>query len=177
MKRQFLILTLTIVAMLVLTAAPAFADGFRAPVEEVAVTASAYTVQQGDTLFLIASHFGVDLYTLAYVNGIANLNYIQTGWVLNIDAARDPNTINFPVYSAPVNASAYTVQQGDNLFRIALHFGVDLNTLAYVNGIANPRYVTSGQALNIAAAHNPSSRVTAGGVPPRIAAAKSTCSR
>jgi hypothetical protein len=58
----------------------------------------------------------------------------------------------FPVNSAPVNATTYTVQAGDNLFRIALHFGVKLSQLAAVNGISDPSRIYVGQVLNIAAA-------------------------
>lgn len=122
------------------------------PVYSAPVNASAYTVQYGDNLFRIARHFGVDLFTLAYVNGIADVNTITAGHVLNIAAARPQTRPSFPVYNAPVNASVYTVQYGDNLFRIALHFNVDLYTLAYVNGITDIRHIHSGQVLNIAAA-------------------------
>jgi LysM repeat protein len=59
---------------------------------------------------------------------------------------------NFPVNSAPVNATTYMVHAGDNLFRIALHFGVSLSKLASVNGISNPSRIYVGQVLNIAAA-------------------------
>jgi LysM repeat protein len=59
---------------------------------------------------------------------------------------------SFPVNSAPVNASSYTVQAGDNLFRIALHFGVKLSKLAAANGISDPSRIYVGQVLNIAAA-------------------------
>jgi hypothetical protein len=58
----------------------------------------------------------------------------------------------FPVDSAPTNADTYTVQPGDNLFRIALHFGVNLSKLASVNGISDPSRIYVGQVLNIAAA-------------------------
>ncbi len=43
-----------------------------------------YTVHPGDTLSSIAAHFGVDLYYLAQVNGIANINHIYVGQVLVI---------------------------------------------------------------------------------------------
>lgn len=56
------------------------------------------------------------------------------------------------MYSAPKTANSYTVQRGDNLFRIAMHFGVDMNALASVNGIANIQQISVGQILNIAAA-------------------------
>jgi hypothetical protein len=60
--------------------------------------------------------------------------------------------MSFPVYGAPVDAETYTVQAGDNLFRIALHFGVDLYRLAAVNGIQDPNHILVGQVLDIAAA-------------------------
>jgi hypothetical protein len=63
-----------------------------------------------------------------------------------------PTAGSFPVDSAPTTAATYTVQLGDNLFRIALHFGVDLNRLAAVNGISDPSKIYVGQVLNIAAA-------------------------
>ncbi len=148
MKRQIIVVALSLIAMLTVAAAPAFAGGLT--LIETPSNAAVYTVQPGDTLLLIARHFGVDLYTLAYVNGIANVNHIYTGQVLNIAAAR--GTVTYPVNNAPANASTYTVQHGDNLFRIALHFGVDMYTLAAVNGIANVSHITSGQVLNIAAA-------------------------
>jgi hypothetical protein len=59
---------------------------------------------------------------------------------------------SFPVYGAPVDAETYTVQAGDNLFRIALYFGVDLYRLAAVNGIQDPNHILVGQVLDIAAA-------------------------
>jgi lysozyme len=125
------------------------------PVDSAPTGANAYTVQRGDILSRIARHFGVNLYTLATVNGITDYNRLYAGQVLNIAAARPtvpPPAPTFPVDSAPVNASSYTVQRGDNLFRIALHFGVNLTRLASVNGISNSRVIYSGQVLSIAAA-------------------------
>ncbi len=122
------------------------------PVDSAPVNAASYTVQRGDILSRIASHFGVNLWTLAAANGISDASRIYAGQVLNIAAARPTQGGNFPVESAPVNAVSYTVQRGDNLFRIALHFRVNLNRLAAVNGISNTRAIRVGQVLNIAAA-------------------------
>lgn len=64
----------------------------------------------------------------------------------------NPIPASFPVNSAPVDAATYTVQIGDNLFRIALHFGIDMYRLAAVNGIPDPSQILVGQILDIAAA-------------------------
>jgi LysM repeat protein len=43
-----------------------------------------YTVRAGDTLFAIASSFGVNIYDLAEANGILNLNSIYSGQFLRV---------------------------------------------------------------------------------------------
>src|SRR5699024_1216470 len=43
----------------------------------------------------------------------------------------------------------YEVQQGDNLFRIAQNYQVDMNTLIAANPIADPTYIQPGQTINI----------------------------
>jgi LysM repeat protein len=43
-----------------------------------------YTVRAGDTLFAIASSFGVNIYDLAEVNGLLNLNSIYSGQLLRV---------------------------------------------------------------------------------------------
>ena len=48
-----------------------------------------------------------------------------------------------------VDGSTYVVQRGDNLFRIALRFGLTTSELAEANGIANPSLIFVGQVLTI----------------------------
>ncbi|MEL6308473.1 MAG: LysM peptidoglycan-binding domain-containing protein [Chloroflexota bacterium] len=43
----------------------------------------------------------------------------------------------------------HVVQNGENLFRIALRYGVSLNDLAAANGISNPNLIFVGQQLTI----------------------------
>jgi LysM repeat protein len=50
---------------------------------------------------------------------------------------------------AQSNGTTYTVQPGDNLFRISLKFGVSVQAIAQANGIANPALIFSGQVLQI----------------------------
>ncbi len=51
-----------------------------------------------------------------------------------------------PTASSP---GVYIVQNGDNLFRIALKYGLDVNTVAKANGITNPALIYVGQKLVI----------------------------
>lgn len=46
-------------------------------------------------------------------------------------------------------ARQHIVQQGENLFRIALRYGIPLDTLAAYNGIVNKDLITIGQVINI----------------------------
>lgn len=53
---------------------------------------------------------------------------------------------------APVSAQGggtHTVQAGENLFRIALRYGVRWDVLARLNGIINPNRIFIGQVLLI----------------------------
>ncbi len=52
-----------------------------------AQTATAYTVQRGDTLSSVALRYGVTVQSLAIANGIQNVSYIAVGSVLSIPAA------------------------------------------------------------------------------------------
>ncbi|HVO41586.1 MAG TPA: LysM peptidoglycan-binding domain-containing protein, partial [Aggregatilineales bacterium] len=51
--------------------------------------------------------------------------------------------------AAQSNVTYYTVQPGDNLFRIGLKFNIRADVLAQVNGIVNPNLVYVGQKLII----------------------------
>lgn len=99
-----------------------------------------YTVVAGDTMFRIASKFGVSLNALIAANPqVANPNVIVAGQVLCI-----------PRKAPPCSGFLYTVVAGDTMFRIARRFGVSLNALIAANPqIANPNAIAPGQVLCI----------------------------
>lgn len=49
----------------------------------------------------------------------------------------------------------YTVQRGDNLYRISVRFGVSIAALAQANNIANPNLIFAGQVLTISGGTTP----------------------
>lgn len=130
-------------------------------------TPSTYVVQRGDTLTTIATQFSTTVGALVQQNGITNPNRIFAGQELAIPTGSTSPTpvpptaipaTNAPVATAtqfiaptpiPATAQTYTVQPGDNLFRLALRFNVSLVELAEINGITNFNTIFVGQVLTI----------------------------
>lgn len=99
-----------------------------------------YVVQPGDRLYRIALRYGVNYRELAAYNHIVNPDRIHPGQVLRI-----------PVQGQPParNEILYTVQPGDNLFRIALRYNLNYLYLASYNNIANPHQIRVGQVIRV----------------------------
>lgn len=101
-----------------------------------------HVVRRGETLYSIANHYGVNMYRLAEVNHLTNLNAIYAGQRLIIPTGDAPG----PAPACPVY---YRVVRGDNLTRIAARYGVTVKQLQQWNGITNPDRVYAGQVLRI----------------------------
>jgi len=102
-----------------------------------------HVVQRGENLFHIALRYGTTVEAIASANSIANPALIYVGQELTISssgAQPDPQ---------PGGATTYVVQAGDNLFRIALRYGMNYLQLAQYNSIANPSRIYVGQVLRI----------------------------
>jgi LysM repeat protein len=63
------------------------------------------------------------------------------------------------IFALPIQASAqsgcsefYTVQPGDNLYRIALRYGTSYTALASLNGLSNPNWIYWGMVLCVRSA-------------------------
>lgn len=106
-----------------------------APIQAPAT--STYTVRSGDTLSSIAAKFGTSYQTLASLNGISNPNLIYVGQVLRVNG------------SANAGSVYYTVRVGDNLSAIASRYGTSYQSIAALNGLANPNLIYAGQTLKV----------------------------
>lgn len=97
-----------------------------------------YTVQTGDTLWGIASSFGLDVDTLRWSNQSLehNPDLLSPGDVLAI---------------LPVLGASYTVEAGDSIAKIAEKYGVaDVDITNYpLNSLSEPYTLTPGQTLII----------------------------
>jgi LysM repeat protein len=115
------------------------------PAEDVTCPAT-HTVQAGENLYRIALKYGLTYRELAEANGIANPDKIQAGTVLTIPGCGDTSEAS---EETTEGEETYTVQPGDNLYRIALKFGLTWQELATYNGIENPDAIFVGQVLRI----------------------------
>jgi LysM repeat protein len=99
-----------------------------------------HVVQPGENLFRIALHYGMAYQTVAAANGIINPDLIYVGQRLTIPAEGT---------TEPTDGETHVVQPGENLFRIALQYGVTVEAMAVANDISNVNLIYPGQTLVI----------------------------
>ncbi len=109
-----------------------------------------YVVQPGDNYFSIAQRFGVSESALLQANNVTNPRVLFVGTVLIIPSNNPPPgpAPTTPPSQLP-NAFAYTVQPGDNLFRIGLRFGISVARIKQLNNLVSD-IIFVGQTLIIA---------------------------
>lgn len=101
-----------------------------------------HTVAWGDTLFSLAQQYGTTVDAICQKNDLADPTQIYAGQRLIIPTAYTP--------AAPSEAGAtHTIQPGENLYRIALKYGVTVKALVELNGLYNPDQIVAGQQLTI----------------------------
>ncbi|MBU0705222.1 MAG: LysM peptidoglycan-binding domain-containing protein [Chloroflexi bacterium] len=105
-----------------------------------------HVVGRGETLFSIARRYGTSVDAICAANGIADPTRIYAGQRLTIPSSNAASGAS----SVPAAAGGtHVVRAGENLFRIALRYGVTVQALAELNGIYNPGHVVAGQRLVI----------------------------
>ena len=112
--------------------------------------AGSVIVQQGDSLYGIASRHGVPVRTLAQENGIAEPFVIHPGQRLRVHAgvAGEARDRVEDVRSAP-DENSIVVQRGDSLYGIASRNRTSVRELAQANALSEPFRVHPGQRLRL----------------------------
>lgn len=132
-------------------------------VTEELPTETIHTVEAGDTLFKIASQYGVTIDVITSVNNIIDINQLEVGQQIiipgpgyviptaTVEVPTDSSTPPDEVPTAPAQAldGTHTVQAGENLYRIGLIYGCSVEQIAAQNGIVNPAAISVGQVLTI----------------------------
>jgi LysM repeat protein len=105
-----------------------------------------HIVQNNEWLTQLARCYGTTVQDIQAANNYSCPDLIHAGWVVNITNPGNagPITINeMPCFVY------YTVQQGQNLYRIAEQHGIHFQWLARINAIYNYDYIQTGQVLVI----------------------------
>lgn len=117
-----------------------------------------HTVQPGQTLYSIAAWYGTSVWAISCANGLYNPNYVYAGQVLLIPSGwgggckapyKPPQHTDWHPYPHPKPGCFYTVRWGDDLYRVALHFGISWTAVAQANGLYNGNYIYAGQVLRV----------------------------
>ena len=94
-----------------------------------------YTVQAGDSLWLIAQRYGTTVDAIIQANGLTT-NGLQIGQVLRI-----PTTSQSPYVE-------YTVRAGDTLWELSRRYGTTVEAIMQANGLTST-LLQIGQVLRI----------------------------
>jgi LysM repeat protein len=105
-------------------------------------------VQAGENLYRISLKYGVTVAELAEANGITNADALSVGTELTIPGCDGTGTSDDGTTDGADDV-IHVVQTGENLYRIALDYGLSWQVIANYNGITNPDSIFEGQELRI----------------------------
>jgi LysM repeat protein len=110
-----------------------------------------HVVGAGETLFTIASQYGITLEQLAAANNDDPNGLLAVGQTIIVPVAgtttAPPTVVAPPVTNA--GEQIHIVSAGENLFRIGLRYGFTVAELAAYNNIPNPDRISVGQQIRI----------------------------
>jgi N-acetylmuramoyl-L-alanine amidase len=149
----------------------------RAAAGSGSAAAGTHVVLAGENLTRIAKKHGTTIAAIAAANDITNPSRIYAGQRLSIPgraskAAPPPAAPAAPAAAARPAAATHVVGRGENLTRIARHYGTTISAIVAANGIADASRIYAGQRLTIpgAPAAPASAPATGGAMPATMAA-------
>lgn len=103
-----------------------------------------HTVQDGQSLWMIAAHYDVPLSDLYYFNSLSEDDFLQAGDTVTIklgEGQEPPPT--------PAPPSTHTVRSGETLWTIAARYNISLSDLLWYNGLSADALISPGDELKI----------------------------
>ncbi len=108
-----------------------------------------YTVQPGDTLYIISLLFKVSIQDILSLNNITNPSLIHPGMKIILPR----NAVN-PFVPIEPGIIYYTVLPGDTIYKIASRFGTTAQTILNINPALDPRQLRPGMTIIISLPEN-----------------------
>ena len=94
-----------------------------------------YTIKNGDTIESISNKFNISPANLYKLNGFTPDYILQVGANIIVPKIQNPY-FNY-----------YTVQKGDNLYKIAQNYNINEDLLAELNGLNKQDYIYPNQVI------------------------------
>ena len=114
-----------------------------------------YTVQKGDTYYLIAQRYGVSLSSLLSANGANEKSILYVGDKVRIPSSGGTSSSAGSSAKPYVTYTSYTVKSNDTLWNIAIQSGIPFDELLKANSLTESSVIYAGMKLTIPVHHIP----------------------
>jgi len=111
-----------------------------------------HTVKAGETFYIISEKYNVNLLDLLALNGANERTVLNIGQKIKIPSSSSNGTTASKPYVTYTN---YTVQKNDNIWSIALKFGLPFSELLSANGLNESSQLKVVSILKIPVHHVP----------------------
>ena len=108
---------------------------------------TSYTVQKGDTYWIISQKYGISLNSLLEANNASDGSTLFVGDIVKIPKG---NTSGGGTTTSPsITYKTHTVTSGDTLWNIAIKYGIPFQELLDTNSLTESSYIYNGMKLTI----------------------------
>ena len=109
---------------------------------------TAYTAQQGDTLYSLSKRYGVTIDQITTANPVL-AEGLKAGQTIKIPHPAEPTKKQKQPKRSKKQFKSYVVRKGDTLYSIARKYEISVATLMEDNAGVDPAHLAVGQTLYI----------------------------